>query len=311
VAVPSISRRRALRLGLGVLGGLAVVGVSGAELVEHGVLPGRSLLDRLDGACDVHVPAFEMRTIGPSISSSFFSRHRRRDVGYTVGLPPGFASGDRLQLVVMLHGFGATHRHALAGLTPAEAVALRVDGSPLQPMALVTVDGGGGYWHPHPDDDPMGMVFDELIPMLNTSGLGLVRRSIGLMGISMGGYGALAMAEARPHLFGAVAAISPAVWTTYAQAKAVNPGAFDDAAQFDRYDVVAHAGALARVPTRIASGSSDPFHPGVAALASRLGPDAEVIVTGGCHTGPFFESQEPASLQFLATHLSRITEGRG
>jgi hypothetical protein len=31
-------------------------------------------------------------------------------------------------------------------------------------MALVTVDGGGGYWHPHPGDDPLGMVLYELIP---------------------------------------------------------------------------------------------------------------------------------------------------
>jgi len=39
------------------------------------------------------------------------------------------------------------------------------------------------------------------------------------MGISMGGFGALAIAESVPHLIHGVAAISPAIWTTYDQAK--------------------------------------------------------------------------------------------
>jgi hypothetical protein len=29
----------------------------------------------------------------------------------------------------------------------------------------VTVDGGGGYWNPHPGDNPQAMLTDELIPM--------------------------------------------------------------------------------------------------------------------------------------------------
>ena len=42
----------------------------------------------------------------------------------------------------MLHGFDGNHENALFGLTPAQALALRVAGTPLPPMALVTVDGG-------------------------------------------------------------------------------------------------------------------------------------------------------------------------
>ena len=61
-------------------------------------------------------------------------------------------------------GSGQPHQRA-AGMSPAQAVALQVDGKPLAPMAMVTVDGGGGYWNPHPGDDPMAMVIDELIPM--------------------------------------------------------------------------------------------------------------------------------------------------
>jgi pimeloyl-ACP methyl ester carboxylesterase len=168
-----------------------------------------------------------------------------------------------LPLIVMLHAFGADHTSALANMTPAQAVALRIDGEPLAPMAIVTVDGGGGYWNPHPGDDPMAMVINELIPRCQRLGLGRPPYRIGTMGISMGGYGAILFAEKYPRLIAAVAAISPAIWTRYSQANRANSGAYASAADFADDDVVTHADALAGIPVRVASGYSDPFRPGV------------------------------------------------
>jgi pimeloyl-ACP methyl ester carboxylesterase len=242
---------------------------------------------------------------GPSLSGAFFSKARHRSVGYTVAYPPGHDRGSVLPLVVMLHGFGGNHRTALSSMTPAQAVALDMGGRRLAPMAMVTVDGGGGYWNPHPGDDPMGMVIDELIPMCQALGLGRPPQGIGTMGISMGGYGALILAERYPHLIRAVAAISPAVWTSYDQAQTANPGAFSSAASFRDNDAVTHTGALSGTPVRVASGDDDPFHPGVEALARALPSDAVVTFPHGCHTGPFFSSQEPPSLAFLAQYLAR------
>jgi enterochelin esterase-like enzyme len=289
------------------LGGAAVViagGVTGVELVSRGVLPGKAVLDQMDGACSVPAPALEYAPLGPSFSGVFNSRARRRSVGYTIAYPPGHRSGDELPLVVMLHGYGGDHIDALAGMSPAQAVALKVNGKVLAPMAMVTVDGGGGYWTPHPGDDPMAMVTSELIPRCQRLGLGRPPRLIGMMGISMGGYGALLFAERYPHLIAAAAAISPAIWTSYAQAKAANPGAYASAAAFDANDAVTHAAALAGTPVRVASGHDDPFFPGVQALARALPPGAVVDFTQGCHTGPFFLQQEPPSLAFLASHLT-------
>ena len=209
-----------------------------------------------------------------------------------------------LPLVVMLHGFGADHTSAVAGMSPARALALEVGGRALPPMAMVTVDGGGGYWSPHPGDDPMAMLVDELIPMCRRRGLGAPPQRIGVMGISMGGFGALVLAERHPDLVSAVAAISPAVWTTYAESAGANAGAFASAHAFAAYDVITHAGLLAGTPARIASGTDDPFHPGVVALAAVVPPSATVLISSGCHTDPFFTAQEPPSLEFLGRHLT-------
>jgi S-formylglutathione hydrolase FrmB len=139
--------------------------------------------------------------------------------------------------------------------------------------------------------------------MCQRRGIGPSSQQIGALGISMGGYGALLLAEKHPHLIRAVAAISPAVWTTYAQAHAANAGAYASASDFVEDDVITHAPALAAMPVRVASGVDDPFHPGVLALVKALPASAVVEISKGCHDGAFFASQQPASLDFLAKQL--------
>jgi pimeloyl-ACP methyl ester carboxylesterase len=296
-----------LTLGLAPVAALAAAGITGLELISRGILPGKAMLETLDGACSVPSPAVTFAPSGPSSSGAFYSPARRRIVGYTIAYPPGHGAGDELPLVVMLHGYGANHADALAGLSPAQAVALRVDDRPLTPMAMVTVDGGNGYWNPHPGDDPMAMVIGELIPLCRRLGLGRPPQRIGMMGISMGGYGALLLAEKYPHLIAATAAISPAIWTSYAQARGANAGAYASAAAFAANDAVTHASALADVPVRVAAGYHDPFYPGVRALARALPPGALVDLAKGCHTGAFFAVQQPPSLAFLARHLASFS----
>ncbi|MGH7733772.1 MAG: alpha/beta hydrolase-fold protein [Gemmatimonadales bacterium] len=298
------TRRRFLLAAAAGVGVLAGAGAGVVELVDHGVLPGKSALDRLDGACSVDVPHLDVATVGPTVSGRFASARRHTDVGYSIAYPPGHGPGDALPLIVMLHGFGGDHRSAFAGMQPAQGLALRVDGRPLTPMAMVTVDGGGGYWNPHPGDDPMGMVLDELVPMCRDRGLGVPPHRIAAMGISMGGYGAILFAERFPEVFSAAAAISPAIWTTYAEARQANPGAYASAASFAACDAVTHAGRLSATPVRVASGDSDPFHPGVVAFARACPPNVEVVLSKGCHTGAFFTEQEVPSLAFLSRHLA-------
>jgi pimeloyl-ACP methyl ester carboxylesterase len=280
-----------------------VASVTGFELVDHGVLPGKQFLDQIDGACSVPAPVLSFGVVGHSESGRFFSTARRRTVGYTIAYPPHHRSGEALPLIVMLHGYGNNHATALFGMTPAQALALRMGDALLAPMAMATVDGGNGYWNPHPGDDPRAMVVKELIPFCQRKGLGAAPNGIGMMGISMGGYGALAIAERYPTLVSAVAAISPAVWTTYAQAHAANPGAFASPQTFANGDIIAHARSLQGIPVRIASGVDDPFHPGVEQLAGVLPSGSIAAFSAGCHTASFFLEQEPSSLAFLAGRL--------
>ncbi len=299
-----MTRGRFLKLGVAGAGTLVAGGAALFELVEHGVLPGKHTLDVIDGACDVPQAALHFAEPGPSYSKRLYSHARNREVGYTIAYPPGHEPGDRLPLVVALHGEGGDHTSGAGALSPANALALLVDGKLLPPMAIVTVDGGPGYWNPHPGDDPMGMVVHELIPLCRGLGLGRPPHKIGALGVSMGGYGAVLFAETFPHLFRAVAAISPAVWTSYAQASGVNSAAYASPDAFAAADVITHARALAGTPVRVASGNEDPFHPGVVALAKVLPADAIVELSAGCHSGSFFLQQTPPSLAFLSRHLA-------
>jgi pimeloyl-ACP methyl ester carboxylesterase len=287
---------------------LAVLGVGGGvtlDLVSKGILPGQSLLDEIDGACSLPTTKFTFaKTLGPVKSGGFYSRARGQQVGWQLAYPPGHSFGDELPLIVALPPYGATHLHALLGPTLAQAVGMLVGGEALTPMAIVAADVGKGYLSPRPGDDPMAMLVDELIPMCQRLGLGRPPMRIGTLGISMGGYGAILVAEHHPQLISAVAAISPAIWTSYAQAKAANPTAYWSAAAFAANDAVTLAPRLRGIPLRVASGNSDPFHAGVVAFVQAYPGHPETAFTHGCHSGPFFLEQEPPSMAFLAAHLS-------
>ena len=113
------SRRLVLRAGLGGVLGLAGAAAGGFALVEHGVLPGKAFLDRVDGACVVPAPPMRFWPTGPSLSGTFYSAARQRVVGYTVAYPPGHRPGSELPLIVALHAYGGDHRRVLSDVAGA------------------------------------------------------------------------------------------------------------------------------------------------------------------------------------------------
>jgi predicted peptidase len=264
------------------------VGVAGLAIA---ITAGTDVVDEVTGLIDGP---------GTNVSGAFYSRYRRRTVGYTVGYPDGASTDARIPFAIYMHGYRGDHTNAVPGHSPGGAASLASD---IRHMAIVTVDGGQGYWHPHPGDDPMRMVVNELIPMMRARGLGLGVREIAVMGTSMGGYGAIIFAEHYRGSFASVGAISPAIFDSFAWAHYVNPGAFWSAKDFATYDAISHAGSLSGTPLRVASGEDDPFHPWVEDFARVVPAPGQVVFPPGAHTAAFFNSQIEPAVRFVASHF--------
>ena len=241
-------------------------------------------------------------TTGPDVevvSGSFRSAARRREVGWSLAKPRRAATP--LPLVVVLHGRGGDHHGAFDSLhldrTLAELIA--TGGAPL---AVASVDGGDHtYYHRRADgDDPARMITDELIPLLQKR-FGLSER-VGLAGWSMGGYGALLLAQTYgPQRFPVVAASSAALWRRWEDSA---PGAFDGPSDFAAHDVLGDAPTkLARTAVRLACGHSDPFYATNQALARAL-PSAGTDFRPGTHRSGFWRATDLGQLRFLTGHLS-------
>ena len=153
---------------------------------------------------------------------------------YEVLLPPGTKSASGLPVCLVLHGRGDDHRGAV-GVAHLDKALAQVTRQGAPPMALVAMDGGDHtYWHRRADgDDPQRMLLEELLPRLAAAGMRTSR--FALFGWSMGGYGALLLAEKVGSARVAFVAVdSPALWLSPGDSA---PGAFDDAEDFRRNDV--------------------------------------------------------------------------
>jgi pimeloyl-ACP methyl ester carboxylesterase len=272
----TLTRRQALAAGA-VAATAAVAG--GAGLVQAGVLPGRYRVGRLLGACDVGDPPAGTVAPGPLRFGSFPSQRRVGPVAYGIAWPPGSGPGDRLPVCLLLHAAAGDQRTPFERLRLHHHLAQAAGPGRLRPFALASADGRGSGWHPGPGDDPFTMLLDELLPLLSGLGLRTTPGQVAVLGWSMGGAGALRLAERHPDRLAALVATSPAVASSGAE--------------------VAGAGRLAGLPVKVDCGANDPFAPATRALAAAL-PDAEIAVTRGCHDARFWQHQAPAQLRFLA-----------
>jgi dienelactone hydrolase len=301
-----LTRREMLGAGIG----LTAAAASGYGLVEAGLLPGRYRLAEALGQCG----AMPAPPTGPSPvreEVTFQSAYRRRAVQMVTLIPAAAATASKggstaLGVVVALHGLGEDALAAAGLYGPAMARAS------VTRFAVVAADGGDTYWHERQDgDDPLGMIVHEVLPRAAARGLATGR--IGIIGYSMGGYGALLLAErlgARPATgpaAAAVAAASPAIFASYPDATAADPGAFAGPAEFAANDVLTRLAALRGVPAWVACGSTDPFEAVTQVLRARLrrltGRPVAGGIESGCHDDAFWARSAPSGLAFLGSHL--------
>jgi poly(3-hydroxybutyrate) depolymerase len=227
------------------------------------------------------------------------SRFVHRSLRLTLVQPAGASRGR--PLLVFLHGRGDKGEDSNANDAFFKALAAQGDRAP----AVAFPNGGNhGYWHDRRGARWARYVLDEVIPRALAE-LHADPKRIAIGGISMGGFGALDIARRRPHRFCAVGAHSPALWQTGGETA---PGAFDDAQDFARHDVIASARRdpqlFAGTPVWLDAGRQDPFLPGDRALDRAL-PGVRLRTYPGAHEGSYWRAHYGAYLRFYAAALAR------
>jgi S-formylglutathione hydrolase FrmB len=243
-------------------------------------------------------PAPTRRTV------SFYSRYRHREVQMVTLIPKG-VSPKGLGVILVLHGADSD------AAKMATQIAADMAKAGIRNCALVCPDGGDTYWHKRADgDDPAGMILHEVLPRAKSEGLAVGK--VGVTGVSMGGYGALLLAErlgARAYgtsapTAAALGALSPAIYASYAAARAHSTWAFDSAADFARNNLFTSVGGLRHVPSWIMCGNSDEFAAETRALRRRFatvsGHQAAGGMIPGAHVESFWDNHWPSGLQYIA-----------
>jgi S-formylglutathione hydrolase FrmB len=232
-------------------------------------------------------------------------RLRSRAVGETlpqvVAVPSG--RGEGRPLLVFLHGRGGAEQES--NVNSAFFAALSSLGA-RAPDVVFPSGGDHSYWHARSSGDWSRYVLDEVIPRALAITHADPRR-IAIGGISMGGYGAYETAALRPHEFCAVGGHSAALWLAAGDSA---PGAFDDAADFQRHEILALARRSGPRPWGHArlwldGGSSDPFHHADTAFAHELG--IPLHVWPGGHDPGYWQAHYRDYLHFYATALTRCS----
>ena len=225
------------------------------------------------------------------------SRFTRRTLPQVGAVPRG---AGRRPLLVFLHGRGSDGEESNVNGTFFEAL------DALGARAPIVVFPNGdesSYWHRRASGDWARYVLDEVIPQA-VRRLGADPRRVAIGGVSMGGYGAYHVARLRPRRFCAVGGHAAALWRS---ARESAEGAYDDAGDYARNDVLGLARARGRAPWAGARlwldiGDRDPFRAGAQAFATALG--IPLRVGPGEHDGHYVLANYPRYLRFYAAALA-------
>jgi S-formylglutathione hydrolase FrmB len=206
-------------------------------------------------------------------------------------------------LLVFLHGRGEDERSYLVD-PMFEALADLRDRAP---VVAFPYGGQSSYWHNRDSGQWAAYVLGELIPKLIRR-FDIAPRKVAIGGISMGGFGAYDIARLSPKRFCAIGGHSPAIWENSSETA---DGAFDDAADFERNDIIA-AAKLTPSPYRgtrlwIDAGDEDPFLSGDQAFEDALrasGLDPVVRDGPGGHDSDYWNGNWREYLGFYARALN-------
>lgn len=214
-------------------------------------------------------------------------------------LPPG--GGEGRPLVVLIAGRGQLLESLLDNGFYASLVALGLDAPD---VAIVSVDRDSQAHDRHDAKWGTYVLTEAIAEAIRQTGADPKRVALG--GFDDGGFGALDLARLEPRRFCAVGAHSPELWKSFGEAR---PGAFDDALDFSRHDLlkVAEQGQYPAVgPIRIDVGSDDPQLPVVKRLVVALQAEGRTVdyhVLAGRSSVSLWRANSGNLLRFYATAL--------
>src|SRR6476646_3550658 len=228
-----------------------------------------------------------------------------RRLGVSVVVPAQTKPRGRRSLLVFLHGRGGSDETFTGNEAVYDGLARLGRRAPL----VAFPDGGThSYWHDRDDGAWGRYVMQEVIPTV-VERFGIEPRRVAIGGISMGGFGAYDLALLHPRRFCAVGGHSPALWFEGGETA---PGAFDDAADFERNDVVGmvrgNPDAFAGMRVWNDYGNADPFRvydEGFVDYLEADGANLSAHTGNGSHDGASWDRHWAAYLRFYANSLAR------
>ena len=160
-------------------------------------------------------------------------------------VPDGVVPAGGWSVLYLLHGLGGTAYDWQRAGGIDNTLDRLIDASKIRPMLVVMPDGGNSWYVDSAEvggpGDYASMILVDLPAAVERSfpvGLDAAHRAIA--GLSMGGFGALRLALLAPARFGAVAALSPAIWQNVPRAEfgksAADLALIRDSAYFHRFD---------------------------------------------------------------------------
>ncbi len=225
------------------------------------------------------------------------SRLMHRSLKQVLVVPAGGGAGR--PLLVLLHGRSSGADQFLGDPMFRELKTLGRQA----PLILIPSGGDHSYWHDRADGPWGTYVVREAIPAA-VARTHADRSRLAIGGVSMGGFGALDIARLHPE-FCAIGASSAAIWPTAGQTVS---GAFDDAADFARHDVMgaaAHGNPYGRAAVLVDVGETDGFRFNDQRLADDLkahGADVTFRLQAGGHSG--WRGRMDQYLRFYASALA-------
>lgn len=155
-------------------------------------------------------------------------------------------------------------------------------------------------------------LLQEAIPAAVTQ-TGADPKRVAIAGFDASGFGALDLARLHPQRFCAAGGHSPEIWASFGLAR---PGAFSDAADFARHDLLAaaRAGTFPDVgPIRIDVGRDDPGLATVKAFAEALAAHGRTVsfhLLNGHNSPVLWRAESGNLLRYYAAALAKCS-GRG